>query len=108
MQPFHRENAAFFLDYEELEYRKQVHRYDRPSIHTYMDHCRAKASTVVAAETAETLAGPSGFERRTFPRAELHVLNIRHIQHHAAALALRLKLDSGIDVPWFGSGHGTS
>jgi hypothetical protein len=48
------------------------------------------------------LAGPSGFRRRKCSRAELHVYNVRHIQHHAAQLILRLRLDTDVDVPWVG------
>ncbi|MEK6262388.1 MAG: DinB family protein [Planctomycetota bacterium] len=103
-QPFHHDHQQFFRDYEELEDRTQVLLYDKPSIKTYLDHCRKKALEVIAAETAESLAGPSGFERRTFSRAELHVLNIRHIQHHAAQLSLRLRIDFHQDIPWIGSG----
>ncbi len=103
-QPFHRDHAPFFRDYEELEDRAQVLLYDKSSIKTYLQHCREKATDVVAAETAKSLAGPSGFERKTFSRAELHVLNIRHIQHHTAQLSLRLRLDSHQDIPWIGSG----
>jgi len=36
-------------------------------------------------------------------RAKLHVVNIRHIQHHAAQLSLRLRLDHQEDIPWFSS-----
>jgi hypothetical protein len=54
----------------------------------------------VARETAEVLSGPSGFHWRKCTRAELHVYNIRHIQHHAAQLILRLRNDAGVDVPW--------
>ncbi|MBC7817767.1 MAG: DinB family protein [Planctomycetaceae bacterium] len=103
-QSFHRDHQPFFRDYEELENRVQVLLYDKPSIKTYLEHCRKKAAEVIAAETAESLAGPSGFERRTFSRAELHVLNIRHIQHHTAQLSLRLRIDSQQDIPWTGSG----
>ena len=37
-------------------------------------------------------------------RAEVHIHNIRHIQHHAAQLILRLRRDYGQDMPWFKSG----
>lgn len=104
LQPFHRDHERFFRDYEELEDRPQVLLYDKPSIKTYLEHCRKKAADVIAAETAESLAGPSGFERRMFSRAELHVYNIRHIQHHAAQLSLRLRLGFQQDIPWIGSG----
>jgi len=103
-QPFHLDNAEFFRDYEELQPRRQELLYDRPSIKKYLEHCREKASTVVAGETEKALGGPCGFEPKTFSRAELHVYNIRHIQHHAAQLSLRLRIDSGIDIPWVGSG----
>jgi hypothetical protein len=42
--------------------------------------------------------------RRHLPRAELHVYNIRHIQHHSAQLIMRLRLDCDVDVPWISSG----
>jgi DinB family protein len=103
-QPFHRANERFFGDYEEFEDRAPVSLYDKTSIKAYLEHCRNKAAEVVAAETAETLGGPSGFARRKFSRAELHVYNIRHIQHHTAQLSLRLRLDANQDVPWAGSG----
>jgi hypothetical protein len=103
-QPFHRDNAEFFRDYEELEPRKQELFYDRPAINSYLAHCRQKVAAVLAAETAESLAAPAGFDWLKFNRAELHVYNIRHIQHHAAQLILRLRLDFGEDFRWFGSG----
>lgn len=103
-QPFHLENAAFFADYEQLEDREPVSVYDRPSIRRYVQHCREKVGRVLKDETKETLAGPCGFARRNFSRAELHVYNIRHIQHHGAQLILRLRLDSKVDIPWVGSG----
>jgi hypothetical protein len=103
-QPFHREHPEIFRDYEEMEDRPQKLMYDRPSIKTYMQHCRTKAADMIASETEESLRGPSGFDWRKQNRAELHVYNIRHIQHHAAQLSLRLRLDAKIDIPWVGSG----
>jgi hypothetical protein len=103
-QQFHRDNADFFRDYEELEDRKQQLLYDQPSIKEYLAHCRQKALVVVAAETADSLAALAGFTWLKFTRAELHAYSIRHIQHHAAQLSLRLRLDFGHDMHWFGSG----
>lgn len=102
-QPFHREHEKFFRDYEEFEDRAPVRMYDKPSIKTYLEFCRQKAADVIAAETAESLAAKAGFPRRDFSRAELHVYNIRHLQHHAAQLSLRLRLDANVDIPWVGS-----
>jgi hypothetical protein len=103
-QPFHREHAEFFRDYEELLPRKPVHRYDRPDVARYLTFCREKAARVVASETEESLTAVCGFPPRTCSRAELHLYNIRHVQHHAAQLSLRLRLDAGTDIPWVGSG----
>ena len=103
-QPFHRDNEHIFRDYEELEDRPPTLRYDKTSIKRYMTHCRNKASEVVAAETAETLKAQPGFKWLTFSRAEVHVCNIRHIQHHAAQLTLRLRIDAKVDIPWVRSG----
>ena len=101
-QDFHKANAEFFGDYEQLQPMKPESIYERDDINRYLRFCRKKAIDVVAAETEESLSGPSGFERRRCSRAELHVYNMRHIQHHAAQLSLRLRLDHGIDVPWVG------
>jgi hypothetical protein len=103
-QEFHRTHERFFGDYEQLEDREPVSLYDRSSIKEYLEFCRTKASGKIAVETTNTLGAPCGFQRRKFSRAELYVYNIRHIQHHAAQLTLRLRLDAKQDFPWIGSG----
>jgi hypothetical protein len=99
-QIFHLEHRDAFRDYEELEDRPQVLLYERPFVLSYLQHVRRKAQETVVRESADTLAGPSGFHWRNCSRAELHVYNIRHIQHHAAQLSLRLRLDANVDIPW--------
>jgi hypothetical protein len=101
-QPFHIENTAAFRDYEELEDREQVLLYEKPFVLSYLQNVRVKAQETLVRESAEIFAGPSGFRRRKCSRAELHVYNIRHIQHHAAQLILRLRLDAEVDIPWVG------
>jgi hypothetical protein len=101
-QPFHIEHKTAFGDYEELQDREQAMLYEKPFVLDYLQFVRRKAQETIARESAETLAGPSGFRRRKCSRAELHVYNIRHIQHHAAQLILRLRLDANVDVPWVG------
>lgn len=103
-QDFHRQNADFFGDYEELEWVEQKQVYDRSLIKAYLQHCRSKSARVVAEETEQTLIARCGFERREFSRAELHVCSIRHLQHHTAQLNLRLRILTGDGVPWVGSG----
>lgn len=99
-QPFHLQHQDQFRDYEEMQDRAQVLTYERPFVLRYLQFVRGKASSVLAAETDSVLAGPSGFKRRTCTRAELHVYNIRHIQHHAAQLSLRLRQTDGVEIPW--------
>lgn len=103
-QPFHRDNQGRFGDYEEFEDRVQVAIYERPFIQSYMAHCRTKLSSTIAAETAESLSEQSPFPWLTFSRAEVYVYSIRHIQHHAAQLILRLRRDYKQDMPWYKSG----
>jgi DinB superfamily len=103
-EPFHRENAHVFRDYEELEPRAPVLLYEKPWIKTYLHYCRTRCRQVIAAETAEMLAAKFKFPRKDFSRAEGHIYNIRHVQHHAAQLIMRLRLDFQAEFPWFGSG----
>jgi hypothetical protein len=103
-QRFHQEHREDFKDYEEAEDRKQANVYSRAFIEAYLLHCRAKAREIIFAETAETLSGASGFSWRKCNRGELHIYNTRHIQHHAAQLSLRLRLDVNANVPWVSHG----
>jgi hypothetical protein len=57
----------------------------------YVAICRRKAVEALAAETAESLQGPSGFGRLTFSRGELHLHNLRHVQHHTGQLSAYLR-----------------
>ena len=70
----------------------------------YLDFCRSKAIFVVANETEGSLMEQSGIPWQELARGELHVYNIRHIQHHAAQLVLRLRLDTEVDIDWVKSG----
>jgi hypothetical protein len=101
---FHRDHAHVFRDYEELEDRAPVLLYERAWSKIYLQHCRKKAQEVALTESVESLNARAGFARKLFSRAELHVSNIRHIQHHAAQLSLRLRIGFQQVVPWFGSG----
>ena len=64
---------------------------DQQDTLAYLAICRQQAIDVVRGETAESLAGPAGFTRRTCSRAELHVYNIRHVQHHVGQLSAYLR-----------------
>jgi len=79
----------------------------KPQTLAYLDICRRKARKTLASQTTRILKGPSGF--RKFSRGELHIYNIRHIQHHTGQLSAYLRrvdptlTDSKL-LPWVGSG----
>ncbi|HRX85043.1 MAG TPA: DinB family protein [Phycisphaerae bacterium] len=72
--------------WQEFDDEYPSRRFDRDELVAYALACRDKARTNLAAETPATLAGPSGHARRDFSRGELHIYNIRHIQHHTGQL----------------------
>jgi hypothetical protein len=47
----------------------------------------------------------SGFFWYSMPKLEHQFVNIRHIQHHAAALATRLRRSNGVEIDWIASGR---
>jgi hypothetical protein len=54
---------------------------------------------------AMDLSAPQcGFPWYKMPTLEHQLVNIRHIQHHAAALSSRLRRSAGINIPWVGKG----
>ncbi len=57
----------------------------------YAAICRQKLSAALAAETAESLAGPCGIANRPFSRGELYIYAIRHVQHHAGQMSAYLR-----------------
>lgn len=103
-QPFHIKHAEIFRDYEEFEDRIPVLKYEKDFINQYLAHCRTKAAAVIESETAESIVATSPFAHLPFSRAEMHLHSIRHIQHHAAQLSLRLRIDGDPQIPWAKSG----
>jgi hypothetical protein len=57
----------------------------------YLAMCRQKALATLAAETPESLQRASGFSWLPFTRGELHLSNIRHMQHHTGQLSAYLR-----------------
>ena len=72
---------------------------ERARILDYLDATADKLRRVLAAETDETLAGGSGFPWYPVTRLSMHMVNLRHIQHHAGQLSAVLRRH-GIDVGW--------
>lgn len=57
----------------------------------YLAVCRQKVLETLASEGAESLQHESGFSRLPFSRGELHLYNIRHVQHHTGQLSAYLR-----------------
>jgi hypothetical protein len=74
--------------------------YSKDEVLEYLDLCRAEVEAKVP---RVDLAAASGFFWLKFGKLELQFYSIRHIQHHTAQLADRLRNAAGIGVPWVGS-----
>jgi uncharacterized damage-inducible protein DinB len=80
-------------------------RFERQELLDYIQVCRRKAYDVMAGETEASLAEQTGFDWLKFSRAELHLYNLRHLQHHTGQLGACLrKLGAGVDPRWIGRG----
>jgi hypothetical protein len=51
-------------------------------------------------DALDLTAAQSGFPWVKMPTLEHQILNIRHIQHHAAALSSRLRRSAGVQIGW--------
>ncbi|HEV2282495.1 MAG TPA: DinB family protein [bacterium] len=76
---------------EEFDAEFPSRRFGQRELIAYTAICRQKAADTLAFETFETLQRGSGFPWLPFTRGELHIYNIRHIQHHAGQLGAFLR-----------------
>ena len=83
----------------ELDDEYPSRRFTRDEMRRYAQLCRDKLESVLAAETDATLDGPSGFSWLKFSRAEGHLYNLRHLQHHTGQLSAALRR-CGVDTQW--------
>jgi hypothetical protein len=72
--------------------------FTRAELLGYLAHARARCRAVMAALDDESAARPCGFPRRDGSVFELHLYNLRHVQHHAAQLQLLLR-QGGAEPP---------
>jgi hypothetical protein len=64
---------------------------DRETTLEYLAMCHEKLLVTMASENEQTLRGPCGFSWCKFTRAEMHLYNLRHVQHHAGQLSSHLR-----------------
>ncbi len=103
-QPFHLSNSDSFRDYEEMQDKKQEYEYSRSFIEAYLEHCLKKVALELGGACEAWLREPSPFSWIKSTRSEVHIYNIRHIQHHSAQLILRLRQEGLDEFPWYRSG----
>jgi len=104
-QVFHKKNKQSFADYGELEEQIPLHLYERDFINQYYEYCRAKVTSVIEAKTYEELIIPNSDVRKNMTKLERYINTIRHTQHHAAQLGLRLQFITGKEMEWTSRGY---
>lgn len=103
-QPYHDKHATMFRDYEELEFKKAEQLYTKEECMDYLDFCVEKVQKTIMEETLESLQGSSCISFREGSRLELYLYLVRHIQHHAAQLGLRIQFITGRELNWVSRG----
>lgn len=78
--------------------------YGKDVLLRYLEHCREKLDTVMAAMTEEWVANPCPFAYRAMSNGELLLYNMRHVQHHAAQLNMRLRQTTNSAPDWVSKG----
>ena len=69
-----------------------------------LEYWRLVDSGVDAAVDAIDLASPeSGFSWYKVPKLEHAIVNIRHIEHHTAQLAARVRIAADVGISWVGA-----
>ena len=76
--------------------------YAKTDLLTYCDHIDSRVSELV--ESTQFNA-ESGFSWLKFSKAEAHLYNLRHIQHHAGQLIDRLRQEADIGSKWVFDGR---
>jgi hypothetical protein len=70
-----------------------------------LEYCKECDGMIDAGVDALNLSAPQcGFPWYKMPTLEHQLVNIRHIQHHAAVLSSRLRRSAGIAINWVGKG----
>ncbi len=74
--------------------------YGKDELMGYLEHCRKKLDAVMAEMTEAWVADACPFPYRAMSNGELLLYNMRHVQHHAAQLNLRLRQTTDSAPDW--------
>ncbi len=100
--PRHRDEAQFLgkLPWENNRLPRTCEPYTREDILAYWRECDGMVDAAI--DSLDLSAKECGFPWYKMPKLEHQIMNIRHIQNHAAAMATRLRRDAGVEVGWVG------
>jgi DinB superfamily len=100
----HRDEAQFIQSVPWDGHRppKSYEPYTRDELLAYCDDCNRMIDAGV--DALDLSAPQCGFPWYRMPTLEHQLVNIRHIQHHSAALSSRLRRSAGIEIDWVGKG----
>jgi len=87
----------------ELDEEYPSRSFEQQELLDYLAFCRRKLGDALGTETNESLQGGSGFAHLPISRMELHVYNIRHIQHHTGQLSAFVR-KAGVNTRWVKTG----
>lgn len=98
----HREEANFMtsIPWEGNRPPKACTPYTRAEMLEYWDYVDSNVDGWV--DGLDLAAPQCGFHWYPMGKLEHQIVNIRHIQNHAAALATRLRRDSEVQIAWVG------
>lgn len=74
--------------------------YSKEQLHAYLEHGRRKCRETIDAMTEETARQRCGISWHDMTNAEMHLYNMRHVQHHAAQLNLILRQTTDAAPRW--------
>ena len=100
----HREEHQFLTSLPWPPYRppRLGEPYTKPQVVEYVSACEGMIAPAI--DALDLRSGESGFAWYPMCKLEHHLVNIRHIQHHAAVLAARLRAATGKGIGWVGAG----
>jgi uncharacterized damage-inducible protein DinB len=78
--------------------------YRKDELIGYLEHCRKKLDVVMAGMTEAWVVSPCPFDYRAMSNGELLLYNMRHVQHHAAQLNMRLRQTTDSAPGWVSKG----
>jgi hypothetical protein len=76
--------------------------YTKEQVLAYLEFCDDSVDGAV--DALDLLSPESGFHWYPIPKLEHQLVNLRHLAHHAAQLADRLRNEAGLGTKWLASG----